>query len=152
MNEYKVVHDNKTELFLEPIPRWITSYGFLTMLVLAVLIVVSSYFFKIPRTLSTTVHLERQKAFTTLSFDESFLIRDTCTMIYIKVPLQSTPIIGKIRKSEIWAEGSKLYVPIFIDQAVLGALTFKNELDCSGEILIDNTSLFQKVFTSPVAN
>jgi hypothetical protein len=149
MDEYKKIDDKKTELFLEPIPRWITSYGFVTMLILASAIFLFSYFFELPRTLSVSVHLDKQTIFTVLTFDQSIHIIDG-SAIYIKTPFQKAPIIGKINKNGMWAEGNKVYIPVTIDQSILRDMAFKKELDCNGEILIDKASIFSKLFQNPI--
>lgn len=139
---YKSIDDNKTDIFLSEIPRWITHYGFLLTIMLLSLLIGTATFVKYPTTILLKVTITSKTVTTKIDFNSYQKLKSSQT-ISIFSPFSS--IKGIISKSEAYAIGNEIHLPIILPDSVIQRLPFKDNLTCDGEIIIENKSILEKI-------
>ena len=135
---YKAIDDKKTDIFLNPIPRWITHYSFAIIIILLGILIASALFIKYPTTLSLKVILTKDKAIAQTDFDTYKKLRSQQNIL-INNPF--IEINGTIKKQDGFAIDNVIFLPITINDSLLKKLPFKDKLTCQGEIRIENKSI-----------
>jgi len=140
---YKVLKDNETEIFLDTIPRWITHFGFGLSVLIFIGLVITTSMISYPRTIELQVTMTAEKNIAVIDFSTFGLIADRQELT-IHSPFGNA-IQGVINKSEAWAEQDNMYIPVHIDASQKQQIKFKNEINCSAEIILDDLTLLEKL-------
>jgi hypothetical protein len=140
-NQYKIIND-KSELFLAPIPKWITHYGFILMLFIGLLLLFFSFVIKYPETKNVTVLLTKRNAFVIMDFDTYKYITPHQNM---KI---TVPIIGQLNAT-IEPDATQLTHNSVINNLSIKTDRYsgiiKDTVYCKGEITLNNFSLMERL-------
>ncbi len=139
---YKVIDDTKTDIFLNPIPRWITHYGFGAIIVLLVVLIGVATFIKYPTSIILTVTITKTTAAAQTDF-ETYQKLKSAQEISINTPFAQ--IKGMLIKSSGYAQNTQLVVPIIVVDSIIQKLPFKDKIVCKGEVTIENKSLLARI-------
>jgi hypothetical protein len=139
--QYKNVSD-KSELFLAPIPKWITHYGFILMLFVGSLLIFFSCIVKYPQTKTVTVLLTKKRAFTIMNYDTYKYISPHQNVVI------TLPIIGKLNGT-IEGNTAQLTHNSVINNLAINSDKYsefiKDSVYCQGEIIFNDFSLIERL-------
>lgn len=148
MDKYKI-GDRNDESFLKPIPRWITVYGFVILIVLSILIVVIGFSFKVPRIIRLNVHITRDSIYTKSDFAQYEQIKNSA-FIDIEVPLKNNKVIrGRLIFNKILIEGDNILIPITVNEKIPFSNPIKGEILCFGKVSFDDSPLISWYLKKP---
>jgi hypothetical protein len=140
---YKIIDDKKTDIFLSPIPRWITHYGFGATIALLIVLFAAASFVKYPTTISLNVTIRKKSTTAEVDF-ETYQKLLPSQKIEISTPFVT--ITGITSKSKSYAINKSIIVPVIIADSTVQKLPFKDKIICEGKIVIENKSLLYRIF------
>jgi hypothetical protein len=140
---YKAIDDQKTDIFLSPIPRWITHYGFGATIALLIVLFAAASFVKYPTTISLNVTIRKKSTTAEVDF-ETYQKLLPSQKIEISTPFVT--ITGITSKSKSYAINKSIIVPVIIADSTVQKLPFKDKIICEGKIVIENKSLLYRIF------
>ena len=142
---YKIIEDSKNDLFLNPIPKWITFYGFWISVLLFLCLLILTINLKSPNTIQLDVVISKKQSYVKTDF-ETFSQLKYEQNIKINLPLNSTLIQCKLYKNKSWIERKTIYIPVCVQDSILKSVNFKNEINCKGSLILENKTLFENIF------
>ncbi|RMG31359.1 MAG: hypothetical protein D6730_01480 [Bacteroidetes bacterium] len=144
MKRHKVLEDNKSEFFLEPIPRWITHFGFGLMVAIFLAILTFTAVVNHPRTIIMEVTVSPDSVIAEADFDVFQQITQG-QKVAIRSPFSDLPIEGKAEVQKAWGNANKIYIPIEVNQQLIQNMPIRNKLLCKGEVILYDASLLEKI-------
>jgi len=141
---HKQIDDNKTELFLTPIPKWITTYGFIALLVFGLLIITFTYFFEIPDTVDLDVTLTRDKIYATCDFNILGRIKES-NQVKIISPFTEEIIKGELLINDKWVKENLVFIPINAPNLRINLPPFEEEILFEATVTLESSSLLFKI-------
>jgi len=145
MEVYNKIIDDRSEYFFGSIPRWITHYAFMAMVVLFVGLFIASYFVTVP---------DRKQVQVILSGNAVLVKLDYSTFNNVKFDQQvniELPIYGsleaKLDIASAYLSGENIFCNAKLNRK-LDINRIKGIIHCRGEILMSNTSILKKIFSN----
>jgi hypothetical protein len=140
---YKAIDDQKTDIFLSPIPRWITHYGFGATIALLIVLFAVASFVKYPTTISLNITITKSKTTAEVDF-ETYRKLLPSQKIEINTPFAT--IEGIASKSNSYAFNNAIIMPVILPDTTVQKLPFKDKMICEGRVVVENKSLIWKIF------
>jgi hypothetical protein len=139
---YKNIED-KSEIFITPIPRKITHFGFRFIILLTLVLVFMAASIKPSKQLTYPLTISMHEKYIEMNISDYEQIKST-SKATLRVPLSDTAIDIYLDKknTEIWQ--NKLHIPVVIDSTVLSGLKIKGKMNYVAEINLNEQSLLQK--------
>ena len=139
--QYKNIND-RSEFFLAPIPRWITHYGFILMLLVSFILVFFSFVIKYPETKSVTVFITKDNVFSLIDFSTYEKLTPNQS-IYIDLPL-----VGRLN-AKIDQNSAQLSHNFVLNKLDINPNKYKGLISdtvyCKGEITLSNFTLMERI-------
>jgi hypothetical protein len=136
--------DDRADLFLTPIPKWITRYGFVSMILIVFGLVIFTSIVRFPQNIDIPVVIEKNRILAETDFS-SFQNIYAGQKIRIEIPFLNTEIEGNLEKANAWVENRTIFVPI-ATQGSMGQIPFNTKLACQGHVTLENETLLKRIF------
>lgn len=144
---FKKIDDLKSDLFLNPIPKWITVFGFWGIIILFFGLVSFSALFPYSNTILLDVSIKAKGAFVKTNFDNFSQFYEGQT-ISINIPTLEKPIDGILIKEKALINKNMIFIPVSYSQKSINSLRFTDEIICKGTIITNKGSLLDKLLNS----
>lgn len=142
---YKKIND-RSDLFLDRIPRWVTHNGFFLMLLLIGIVIFCASLLTIPKTARFRVIINNQQATAVVAFPVYRQMHNGQELT-VHSPLQDEPLEGTVDLQRSWSEKNMVYIPISLKAPLQYKITVKDTLQGSGEMLLEKSTLLQKALS-----
>jgi hypothetical protein len=143
---YKNIED-KSEIFITPIPRKITHFGFRLIMLLTVIIAFMAATIKPVKHLTYPLTINAHERYIEMNIDDFGKIKNI-TKATLRLPFSDTTVQLYLdtKNTEIWR--SKLHIPVVMDSTTLSDLKIRESLNYFAEINFYDQSLLQKAMNS----
>jgi hypothetical protein len=138
--------DDRREVFIGPIPRVITIFGFGAILLLLALIIVVAGLTKYKKTLQVPV-LMTSSGMVAQVDAAAFSQLKQVGSLSVKVPVIDAIIIAKPDLKHFVLDKDKIIVPLTpLTDSLLKNLQIRGEVFCKADFVVENATLLQSVF------
>ena len=138
---YKKIKDS-SEYFLSPIPRWITHYGFVTLVAVALILLSLVSMIRYPEKRSIKVLLVKKSAFAIMDFDTYKFVGLTQD-IEIEMPLTGK-VHGNIVKSAAELTGNHAICSLMVRENDIPR-NIRDSIYCAGEVILNDHTLLETI-------
>lgn len=146
MNESNNISDNQGDSIFEPIPRLITVYGFITLIILTTLVGIFSYFFTIPHIVQLEIIVTKDTMYAKCDIKQFDQIRNLRN-ISIHIPACNSAVPVTVQHDKISLQEHNILIPLSVNRDILSSLPIRDNLMFTERLTIERSSLFSKMFT-----
>ncbi len=143
---YKNLDNDQSELFLEPIPKWITHFGFTLIIFIFFLILVLSFKIKYPQSITIAVDINPDNSVVLKTDFSNYTFLKNHQKINIIYPFAQQQMEGTIDKNNSWGRGKYIYIPIELKSNRIIMKKNKYILSTKGIIKINDYTLIERIF------
>lgn len=131
--------------FLEPVPKWVTYYGFILLVLLVLSVVVFSAKFKIPQTISTSIVVEEMTPYLKIDFEKYVVMKDYDSIV-LRISNNKEIIPVRILSEKIIYQEDNILIPInVIDKNSLSKVLSINPRE-RVDVIVNSSPLIYKLF------
>lgn len=140
------ISENQGDSIFEPIPRLITVYGFITLIILTILVGIFSYFFTIPHIIQLEIIVTKDTMYAKCDIEQLDQIRNLRD-ISVQIPVHNTVVPVTLLQDKILLQEHNILIPVSVNKDILSSLAIRDKLVFTENITIERSSLFSKIFT-----
>jgi hypothetical protein len=145
MEVYNKIFDDRSEYFFGSIPRWITHFAFIAMVLLFLCLFIASYFINIPDKKQVQVYLSTNSTIVKLDYS-TFNQVTSEQKVDINLPVYGR-FIATLDTKNAYLSGESVYCNAQINKK-LDSNKLKGTINCRGEILLSNISILKKILSN----
>ena len=139
--------DDNSEIFFNPIPRWITVYGLIYLAILTTGLFFFASTYSYPSSKQVSVVHEDKEFYAAINPDAYRKLLDQQPITF-DFPFSEAPVYGRLNKRQAWAKGDTIFIPVIGSFSHLfdSTVRIRGKLICKGTIINSDVTLLQKIF------